>query len=107
MANDKPLTKTEIFNRLAEDTGLTKKQVADVFDSLTGIISAELGKGDKTVAKQFTIPGICKIVTKFKPATEEHEGINPFTKEPTTIKAKPASQQIKLRPLKGLKDLVS
>ncbi len=107
MANGKPLTKTEIFNKLAEDSGLTKKQIAAVFESLTSIISSELSKGKKTDAKQFTIPGLCKIVTKFKPATKERPGINPFTKEETIIKAKPASQQIKIRPLKGLKDMVN
>ena len=55
MANGKPLTKTEIFNKLAEDSGLTKKQVTAVFESLTAIISSELSKGKKTDAKQFTI----------------------------------------------------
>lgn len=107
MTNGKPLTKTEIFNKLAEDSGLTKKQVTAVFDSLTAIITSELAKGKKTDAKQFTIPGLCKIVTKYKPATKDREGVNPFTKEPTIIKAKPASQQIKIRPLKGLKDMVN
>jgi len=107
MPNGKPLTKTEIFNKLAEENDLTKKQVTAVFESLTTIISVELGKGKKTDPKQFTIPGLCKIVTKFKPATKERPGVNPFTKEPTIIKAKPASQQIKIRPLKGLKDMVN
>ena len=105
--NGKPLTKTEILNKLAEDSGLTKKQVTAVFDSLSSVIAGELAKGKKTDAKQFTIPGLCKIVTKYKPATKERAGVNPFTKEPTIIKAKPASQQIKIRPLKGLKDMVS
>ena len=36
----------------------------------------------------------------------EHEGINPFTKEPMLIKAKPAKNVVKLVALKGLKSLV-
>ena len=103
---DKPLTKTEILNSLAESTGLNKKQVTSFFESLAELIKSELNKGKKTDDSQFTIPGLCKIVTKFKPATKEHPGINPFTKEEIMVKAKPASQSIKIRPLKGLKDMV-
>jgi DNA-binding protein HU-beta len=41
-----------------------------------------------------------------KPATREHEGLNPFTKEPMTYKAKAARKMIKVRPLKALKDAI-
>jgi nucleoid DNA-binding protein len=54
----------------------------------------------------FTIPGLCKIVVQRKPATKERQGINPFTGEETTFKAKPARNVIKVRPLKNLKDMV-
>ena len=54
----------------------------------------------------FVIPGLCKIVRIHKPATPERQGINPFTKEPTTIKAKPARNVVKVRPLKKLKAMV-
>jgi len=40
-----------------------------------------------------------------KPATKARKGVNPFTKEEVTFKAKPASTVVKLRPLKGLKDM--
>ncbi len=103
----KALTKTEIYNNIADATGLTKKQVSSVFDALADVIATELSKGKKTDPKQFTIPGLAKIVTKYKPATKERPGTNPFTGEATIIKAKPASQQIKIRPLKGLKDMVN
>ena len=39
-----------------------------------------------------------------KPATKAREGINPFTKEPTIFKAKPARKVIKARPVKAAKD---
>jgi len=103
----KPMTKSDVYNQIAEQTELSKKDVASVFDAMADLIAAELKKGKKTDTKQFTIPGLCKIVTKYKPATKEHMGINPFTKEETLIKAKPATQQVKVRPLKGLKDAVS
>jgi len=107
MAEAKPLTKTEIYNHIAEETGLTKKQVDSVFVSLNAVMAKELTKGKKTEAKQFAVPGLFKITTKYKPATKERPGTNPFTGEATVIKAKPASQQIKIRPLKGLKDMVN
>jgi nucleoid DNA-binding protein len=103
----KPLTKTEVLNALSEVTGVAKKDVGAVFDALGDLIDKELNKGAKTADKGFTIPGLCKIVTKYKPATKARKGINPFTKEEQMFKAKPASQQIKIRPLKRLKDSVN
>ena len=47
-----------------------------------------------------------KITVVRKPATEERPGINPFTKEETIFKAKPARNVVKITPLKGLKDMV-
>jgi hypothetical protein len=41
-----------------------------------------------------------------KAATKARKGINPFTKEPTIFKAKPARKLVKIRPLKALKDAV-
>ena len=46
------------------------------------------------------------VVVK-KPATKERKGINPFTKEPTVFKAKPARKVVKGRPVKGPKDAVA
>ncbi len=96
-------TKSEIFSTISEDTGLTKKQVAEVFESLNGIVKKNLGARGP---QQFTLPGLCKLVVKKKPATKARKGINPFTGEPTTFKAKPASKTVKIRPLKALKDML-
>ena len=103
-AAPKPPTKTEVYANIAETTELTKKQVSTVFDALNDEIQKALtGRGPKT----FTIHGLCKIVVQHKPATKERQGINPFTGEPTTFKAKPARNVVKIRPLKKLKDMVS
>jgi nucleoid DNA-binding protein len=102
-SNQKPMTKTEIISALAETSELTKQQVAGLLDGLTTLIGKNLGDEGPGV---FTIPGLVKLSVVHKPATEEREGINPFTKEPTVFKAKPASKSVKLRPLKALKDLV-
>ena len=105
-ASAKPLTKTEIYNAIAESTGLSRKEVGSVFDALADVIGGELAKGKKTDSKNFTIPGLCKIVTKYNPAKPARKGVNPFTGEEQMFKAKPASQAIKIRPLKKLKDMV-
>jgi nucleoid DNA-binding protein len=100
----KPPSKTEVFTSIAETTGLSKRDVGACFDALNDQIKKALsGRGPKT----FTIHGICKIVVQHKPATKERQGTNPFTGEPTTFKAKPARNVVKVRPLKKLKDMVS
>ena len=96
-------TKAEVYSQLAEKTGLTKKEIAGVFDALTDMVKKELGKKG---AGQFTIPGLLKLKRVQKPATPAKQGTNPFTKEPMTIKAKPARNVIKALPLKALKDSV-
>ena len=100
----KPPTKSEIMNNLAESTGMTKKEVASFFDALTAEI--EKNVGGKGACGQFTIPGLCKIVVRDKPAMPKREVRNPGTGEMVWAKPKPASRVVKIRPLKGLKDMV-
>ena len=102
-SSKKPMSKTEVISALVEATQLTKPQVVSLFDGLTELIAKNLGDSGPGV---FTIPGLVKLKVVHKPATEEREGINPFTKEPTIFKAKPASKQVKIQPLKALKDLL-
>jgi nucleoid DNA-binding protein len=99
----KPMTKTEIVASLSEATDLTKQQIAVVFDELSKLIKQNLNEAGSGV---FNIPGLMKIKVVRKPATEERKGINPFTKEETIFKAKPAKNVVKIVPLKGLKDMV-
>ena len=97
----KRLTKSQFVADLAEKSGLTKKQAASALDALSAMVAHQLGKrgpGD------VIIPGLVRLIVVEKPATAKHEGINPFTKEPMTYKAKAARKVIKVRPLKGLKD---
>jgi len=49
---------------------------------------------------------LMRITVKRKPATKERQGINPFTKEPTIFKAKPARNVVRVRPLQALKAMV-
>lgn len=96
-------TKSEIYTQISTDTALTKKQVGEVFDSLSAIIKKSLGARGP---QQFSLPGLCKMVVKKKPATKARKGISPFTGEEIIFKAKPASKTVKIRPLKALKDML-
>ena len=100
----KPLTKSQILNGLTESSGVAKKDVQAVLDSLTGLISESVKKGGPGA---FTIPGLCKIVVKDKPArvAKKHVWV-PLVQEYRDIPAKPASKAIKVTPLKALKDMV-
>jgi nucleoid DNA-binding protein len=98
---DKRMSKTEFVEAIANQTGLEKKQVSAVLDGMNNVVYQELKAQHEVV-----IPGLLKLVTVKKPAVPEREGINPFTKEKTMFKAKPARKVIKPRPLKALKDAV-
>ena len=50
------------------------------------------------------LSGVLNLKLKDVPARPAREGINPFTKEPCTFKAKPASKTVKAFALKKLKD---
>jgi len=102
-AAKKPMTKTEILSALADGTGLSKKEVASVIDELGELLGKNLGRRGPGV---FNLPGLMKVKVIRKPATKARKGINPFTKEETIFKAKPARNVVKILPLKGLKDMV-
>lgn len=100
----KPMTKSEILIGIAGTTGLSRKQVASVFDALTCLIQTAVGENGPGV---FASPsGIMKIIVVSKPAVPAHEGVNPFTKQKQMFAAKPARRVVKIRPLKALKDMV-
>ena len=100
----KPPTKSQIYAQIADDTGLTRKDVAAVFDSLSAQIKKNLG--GRGAPGTFTVPGLMKLRVVKKPATKARKGINPFTGEEMMFKAKPASKTVKVAALKGLKDMV-
>jgi DNA-binding protein HU-beta len=95
-------TKSEVLTQIAKDTGLSRKQVGSVFDSLSVVIRKSLRSNGL-----FTVPGLMKLKVVKKPATKAREGINPFTGEKMIFKAKPASKKVRVLPLKNLKAMVN
>jgi nucleoid DNA-binding protein len=96
------LTKTEQIARIAENCDLTKQQVKAVLNEIEDMMEAHLKPRS---CGEFLFAGLFKIVKIAKPATRARKGINPFTKEEVVFKAKPASKQIKIRPLAKLKGM--
>jgi len=97
------MNKSQFVAALAEKSGLDKKQATAALDTINTIVAEQLGKRGPG---EVLIPGLLKLNIVEKPATPKHEGINPFTKEPMTYKAKPARKVIKVRTLKALKDAI-
>ncbi len=103
----KRLSKSQLIAAIvneAEDAGLTKKQVTAALDALGAVVTHQLSKKGPG---EVVLPGLVKMNIVEKKAVPEHEGINPFTKQPQIFKAKPARKVVKVRVLKGLKDSVA
>ena len=97
-----PYTKAKLLSAISEDTGLTRKEVASVFESLGDYMHRHLKKRS---CGTFTLPGLAKFTVRVRKATRARKGINPFTGEETTFAAKPARRLVKVRVLKALKDM--
>jgi len=102
-ASAKPRSKSDVFSTIAQHVGIHRRDVAGVFHVMGSLIKADLSKNGAGV---FSVPGLMRVTVKRKPATKERQGINPFTKEPMTIKAKPARNVVRVRPLRALKAMV-
>jgi len=84
----KAMTKGALSKALATEHGLKQKACSDVLNSLASIATTEVKE-----AGIFSIPGLCRIKTRTKPATKA--GVrNVFGKE-VKVKAKPARTIVK------------
>ena len=95
------MTKSQLIEKISSETEVAKKDVKGVLETLATVGYKELKK-----TGMFLVPGFAKFVVIKKPATKERKGINPFTKEPTVFKAKPARKIVRARPVKAAKDAV-
>ena len=95
-------SKSEILNELSARAAVSRKQATALIEELTSIIARHIHKAGPG---EFVLPGVLKINTKKKPAVKAGMRKNPFTGEMKMGKPKPASVQVKVRPLKKLKDM--
>src|SRR5262249_17356386 len=100
----KMMSKSELVQKVMEQhpTEIARKDVKSVIETV-----AEIGYKELKKTGAFVVRGFAKFVVIKKPATKARKGINPFTKEPTIFKAKPARKIIRARPVKAVKDAVA
>ncbi len=89
------MTKTQIMSALAEETGLSKKEVTNVIETMVEMSYKEAKKNG-----EFTVPGLGKLVKVHRKA---RMGRNPATGEEIKI---PAKTVAKFRLAKAAKEAV-
>jgi len=95
------MSKSQLIEKIATSTDLSKRDVKTVMETLTDVGHKELKKNGI-----FLVPGFAKFVVIKKPATKARKGTNPFTGEEMMFKAKPARKIVRARPVKAAKDAV-
>ncbi|MBM4129430.1 DNA-binding protein [bacterium] len=101
-AGNKPPTKGEIYREIAAKTGMTRKDVVGVCDTLTEIMTKSVKKHGA-----FNYLGLMKLTLVKKPAIAGGKLVkNPFTGEMVKQKPRPASRSVRVRPMKNLKDML-
>merc|ERR1711870_33803 len=95
-AATKAMTKGALADALATGTEVKKSQCTKLLDSLAKIATAEVKK-----AGLFTVPGLCRIKTRTKPATKV--GKREIFGKMQIVKAKPAKKIVKAFPVAALK----
>ena len=100
----KLISKSELIQKIAEQHAnkMTRKDVK------AGARVARLDwlQGAQKI-RRFPGARICQICCDQEAGTKARPGINPFTKEPTMFKAKPARKIVRVRPVKAAKDAVA
>jgi len=89
-----PLTQTQLAAAVADRAEITKAEAKRVLDALDEIILEELGNAQKV-----RVGGLVQLTVRVKPAQKARKGRNPATGEEITIAAKPASVDLRARPL--------
>lgn len=89
-----PLTQAQLAGALAERVEMTKADAKYILEALEDIVLEEIGNAEKV-----RIGGLVQLTVRVKPATKARKGRNPATGEEITIAPKPASVDIKARPL--------
>ena len=95
----KAMTKGTMVKDIATEHGLKSKQVSEVFESLAAIATKEVKK-----TGVFTIPGVCRIKTRLKPATKA--GKRMMFGQEMKVKAKPARTVVKAFAVAALKNQI-
>jgi DNA-binding protein HU-beta len=92
------LTQTQLVTAVADRAELSKSDAKRALAALEETVLEELGNAQKV-----RIGGLVQLTVRVKPAQKHRKGRNPATGEEITIAAKPASVDVRARPLAGAK----
>merc|ERR1712169_150043 len=95
-ASSKVMTKGALVKMLAEQHEMKSKVCSGLLESLATLATTEVKKNGI-----FTIPGLCRIKTRVKPATKA--GVRNVFGQEMKVKAKPARTVVKAFPVAALK----
>ena len=88
------LTQTQLVTAVADRAELSKSDVKRALAALDEIVLDQLGNAQKV-----RIGGLVQLTVRVKPAQKARMGRNPATGEEIKIAAKPASVDLRARPL--------
>ena len=88
------LTQSQMVAAVADRADLSRADAKRGLDALDEIVLEELGNAQKV-----RLGGLVQLTVRVKPATKKRTGRNPATGEEITIAAKPASVDVRARPL--------
>ena len=88
------LTGPQLLAAVADRAQLSKADTKRLLDALEAVVLDELANAQKV-----RIGGIVQLTVRVKPATKKRPGRNPATGEQITIPAKPATVDVRARPL--------
>lgn len=96
------VTRTQLVRELAERSESDRKSAAEFLANFEQIVKENVAQGENVV-----LSGFVKFSRRATPARPARKGINPFTGEPTTFKAKPASKAPRVTALAAFKEVVA
>jgi DNA-binding protein HU-beta len=94
-----PLTQSQLVTAVSDRAELSKADAKRAIDALEDVVLEEIGNAQKV-----RIGGLVQLTVRVKPAQKKRKGRNPATGEEIDIAAKPASVDVRARPLAKAKD---
>ncbi len=89
-----PLTQNQLVTMVADRAELNKSDVKRALAALEEVVLEEVSNAQKV-----RIGGLVQLTVRVKAAQKKRKGRNPATGEEITIAAKPASVDVRARPL--------
>ena len=93
-----PLTQTQLAAAVADRAGLSRADAKRALAALDEVVLEQLGNAEKV-----RIGSLVQLTVRVKPAQKARKGRNPATGEEITIATKPASVDVRARPLAAAK----